>query len=131
MMNNSTKFSFPSILIIVTGIVGSIKYFFFPIPIEVTTVLVALFNLCFFVAIGFLLNKKYVWAKYLVLVITVFGLINFPALRQHTSLPVTIISLTFIIQRIILLIATILLFKTNSTKNPKSQNQPGENTGLM
>lgn len=116
MTNNLLKFTLPSILIIITGIIGLIKYFFYPIFLSTEDILIAAFNLCFFVALGLIINKNYKWTKYLILVLAIFGLINFPAIRQNCSTPLTVISLTFITQRLLLLATTIILFKPFKTK---------------
>ena len=111
------KFTLPSILLIITGFIGLIKYFLYPSLPATEDMLLAAFNLCFFVGIGFLINKNYTWTKYIVFVMAVLGLFNFPAIRLDESTTIAVISFTFILQRILLVAAAILLFKpflTNS-----------------
>lgn len=110
MKNSLLTFTLPSILFIIIGLIGLIKYFFYPAFFKTEDILIGVFNLFFFVAIGLLINKNYTWTKYLVLVLAVFGLLNFPSIRLD------IISLTYMTQRLLLVTATIVLFKPFITK---------------
>lgn len=110
MTNSLLKFTLPSILFIITALTGLIKYFFYPTFLTTEELLICVFNFCFFVAIGLLINKNYNWTKYLVLVLAVFGLLNFP------SVTLNLVPVIFVIQRLLLIIAAILLFKPLMSK---------------
>ena len=116
--NSFRKFTLPSLLIIVSGIIGLIIYFINPGFISTTEdVLIAVFNICLSLTIGLLIYKKYLWPKYFVLVLAVFGLLNFPTFRPQPSTSLTIISLIPVLQRLLLISATILLFIPGKTNN--------------
>lgn len=113
MTSSILKFTLPSLLFIIIGLIGLLKYFFYPSPLSTEDLLIGIFNLCFFVAIGLLINKNYTWTKYLVLVLAVLGLVYFPSMNLN------IITMTFIIQRLLLVIATIVLSKPFMTNHSK------------
>lgn len=116
--NRFRKFRLPSLLIIVSGFIGPIKYFINPGFISSTEdILIAVFNICLSLTIGLLIYKKYMWPKYVVLALAVFGLLNFPTLRPQPSASLTIISLIPVLQRLLLISATILLFIPSKTDN--------------
>jgi hypothetical protein len=111
------KLPLTSYLLIATGLIGIIKYFILPGPLATSDLLIALFNVFFFAGLGLFLIKNYSWTKYLVLVLAVFGLINFPNLQTDLTTPAGIISIVAISQRVLLLSAALVLFmkKNKST----------------
>lgn len=104
------KLPIPTYLLFATGLIGTIKYFILPGPLPVSDLLMAAFNVFFFVGLGLLLIKNYSWTKYLVLALAILGLINFPNLQTDLSTPAGIISISAISQRVLLLGAGLVLF---------------------
>lgn len=116
MKNSLLKFIPASVLLIVTGLIGLVKYLLFPDLIESTGILMVVFNVFFFAGMGLLINKNYSWTKYIVLVLAVMGIINFPELRLNETTQMAIISITYVTQKLLLIIAAMLLFKPLFTK---------------
>ncbi|HYV94766.1 MAG TPA: hypothetical protein VE978_23530 [Chitinophagales bacterium] len=109
-----SNFIIASYFIFVVAGLGLVKYFYFP-GISAKDIAVAIFNLAFFIGLGFLVRQGFKWTKYLLLVLTIFGLINIQHALGYVIQNPNVISLTVIMQRLILLLATILLFVVPAT----------------
>lgn len=119
-----------SYLIFVMLLLGLIKYFYDPyIFANLKDILIAVFNIVFFLGLGLLLRQGFDWLKYVLLVLTVLGLINIQSRVGYVIHKPNLITIIVIIQRVILLIATILLFlvpksvKYNTMKNVDFENE--------
>ncbi len=90
---------------------GLIKYFYFPAYlISASEVLTVVFNFLFFVGLGLLVGKDFKWIKYILLILTVFGLINMYSRFEYTLQKPDLINIIVVAQRVILLLSTILVF---------------------
>jgi hypothetical protein len=111
----SLKFKVPGLLLVFVGFIGLIKWII-PMQLHASDALLAAFNLCFFVSLGLLINKGYRLTKFIVLAFAVMGLITFPGINNLSNVTTTI-SLTHILQRVLLIAATIILFKPVKIKD--------------
>lgn len=109
---DKTKFSIPSYLIYAIGAIGLLKYFSYPAPITLSDIALIIFNLFFFVGLGILVRQGYTWTKYIILTLTILSLLNLSSLINSITNSINLANLTFLAQRLLLIITCILLFKS-------------------
>ncbi len=77
-------------------------------------------NILPFTILGIIIHLGFKWSKYILLVFTLSGLLQLPQLLQGTLESPNLTDVSSVIQRILLLIGTIILFKPLKTEPIKT-----------
>ncbi len=97
-------------LIFATVGLGIVNFFFSHILLNGTNIVTAIFTLLFISGLGLLVRRGFAWVKYLLLVLTIVGLILIMFIPNDPTQN-TIVIIVNIAQTVIQVWATVLLFR--------------------
>ncbi|MFM9945731.1 MAG: hypothetical protein ACKVQB_10915 [Bacteroidia bacterium] len=101
-----------SYLVFFLGALSVIKFLLaFKVLNRIEDKLTAIINLIIFLGIGYIVMKGFNWVKYLLLILSIFGMIQFSEMIKYFIQKPNPKGACLITQRIMLVFATLILFK--------------------
>lgn len=107
-----SNFLMASYVVFFAGILGVIKFLLaFKVLNRIEDIITAIINLIIFLGLCYIVMKGFNWVKYLLLILSIFGFVQILEMIKYLIQNPNLITACLILQRIMLIVATLILFK--------------------